>query len=324
MIRLTDAAVLRQWEREAKPARDENPPMTPLDTDMEDNAARIGRFLDDYLSGADHAILMGTPERLLAAMRHGALGGGKRLRPYILRVVAEMYGVAPEHSVRAGAALEMVHCYSLIHDDLPDMDNDALRRGRPSVWAAFDPATAILAGDALLTAAFHVLADPETHRDPGVRIRLVQSLAFRAGPIGMVGGQALDMAAAGRTVAVEDVAAIQQMKTADLFVAAMEMGALLGGEDRFGALSMCGNHAGLAFQLADDILDATASTEVLGKTAGKDAAQDKATVVAVAGLEAARRMRDECIADALGLLEDFGSRAERLREVIRFFGSRER
>ena len=138
--------------------------MTSLEDDMADNAAEIERFLDGHLTNADHAILMGTPDRLLAAMRHGALGGGKRLRPYLVRVVAGMYGVPPAEAIRAGAALEMVHCYSLIHDDLPEMDNDRLRRGRPSVWAAYDPATAILAGDALLTAAFHLLADPETRR----------------------------------------------------------------------------------------------------------------------------------------------------------------
>lgn len=298
--------------------------MVSLAHDMADNAARIEAFLDAHLSGADHEILMGTPERLLAAMRHGTLGGGKRLRPYLVRIVAGMYGVPAEATVRAGAALEMVHSYSLIHDDLPDMDNDRLRRGRPSVWAAFDPATAILAGDALLTAAFHLLAEPETHPDPLVRIRLVQSLAFRAGPTGMVGGQARDMAGEGKTLAIEEVTGIQQMKTGDLFVAAFEMGAMLGGETHIGGLTLCGNHAGLAFQIADDILDATASSETLGKTAGKDAAQGKATVVAVAGLEAAREMRDDCIADALELLDDRGPEADPLREVIRYLGSREK
>lgn len=296
--------------------------MTSLDDDMADNAARIERFLDDHLSGADNAVLLGTPDRLLAAMRHGTLGGGKRLRPYLVRVVAGMYGIAPEAAVRAGAAVEMVHCYSLIHDDLPEMDNDRLRRGRPSVWAAYDPATAILAGDALLTASFHLLADPETHPDPAVRIRLVQSLASRAGPTGMVGGQARDMDGAGRKLPVEEVTGIQQMKTGDMIVASVEMGAILGGETHIGALTMCANHAGLAFQIADDILDATASSETLGKTAGKDFTQEKATVVAALGLDGARLMLDECVADALELLDDFGPRADRLRDVIRYFASR--
>ena len=298
--------------------------MIPLDDDIADHAAALERFLDAYLSAVDHNVLMGTPERLLAAMRHGTLGGGKRLRPYLVRVVAGMYGVAPEAAIRAGAAVEMVHCYSLIHDDLPDMDNDRLRRGRPSVWAAYDPATAILAGDALLTTAFHLLADPQTHSDPGTRVRLVQSLAARSGPTGMVGGQARDMQAEGRGLSLEEITGIQQMKTADMFVTAMEMGAILGGEDRLGPLTLCGHHAGLAFQIADDILDATASTEALGKTAGKDAAQNKATVVAVAGLQAAHAMRDACIADALELLADFGPKADRLRDVIRVLGRRDK
>jgi farnesyl diphosphate synthase len=297
--------------------------MTSLEDEMAENAAQIERFLDAHLSGADHEILMGTPERLLAAMRHGTLGGGKRLRPFLLRTTADMYDVPLERVIRTGAALEMVHSYSLIHDDLPDMDNDRLRRGKPSVWAAFDPATAILAGDALLSAAFHLLADTETHPDAGVRIRLVQSLAFRSGPTGMVGGQTLDLAAEGQTPTIEQVTAIQQSKTGDMIVAAMEMGGMLAGETHLGALSLCGHHAGLAFQIADDILDATSTSEKLGKTAGKDAAQKKATVVAAIGLDGARQMLDECVADALELLDDYGKRADRLRAVIRYFASRE-
>lgn len=296
--------------------------MTSLETEIAENAAEIERFLESHLSSADHMPLMGTPDRLLAAMRHGVLGGGKRLRPYLVRVVAGIFGVPPDACIQAGAALELVHSYSLIHDDLPDMDNDRLRRGKPSVWAAFDPATAILAGDALLSEAFHLLADPAAHPDPAVRIRLVQSLAFRSGATGMVGGQMLDLAAEGTPQTIEQVTAIQQSKTGDMIVAAMEMGGMLGGETHLGALSLCGHHAGLAFQIADDILDATATSDTLGKTAGKDAAQGKATVVSVLGLEGARQMLDECVADALKLLDDFGSEAERLREVIRYFASR--
>lgn len=297
--------------------------MPDLRTEMTENAALVERFLDLHLRNGDEDVLLGTPDRLLAAMRHGALGGGKRLRPYLVRVVAGMYGVSPEACIRTGAALELVHSYSLVHDDLPDMDNDRLRRGKPSVWAAFDPATAILAGDALLTDAFHILADPATHHDPAVRIRLVQSLSFRAGAVGMVGGQVLDLAAEGTTPTIEQVTGIQQSKTGDMIVAAMEMGGMLAGETHLGAISLCGHHAGLAFQIADDILDATASTQTLGKTAGKDAEQGKATVVAAIGLDGARKMLDECVHDALELLDDFGPRADRLREVIRYFASRE-
>ncbi len=296
----------------------------PLADDMAAHAARIEAFLDAYLTNADHARLMGTPDRLLGAMRHGALGGGKRLRPYLVMVAAGIFGVKPEATVRAGAALEMVHCYSLVHDDLPDMDNDRLRRGRPSVWAAYDPATAILAGDALLTEAFGLMADEDTHPDPLVRIKLVQSLSTRAGAIGMAGGQMLDLDAEGKQLSLEAISGLQQMKTGDLIVAAMEMGGMLGGEDRLGGLAMCGNHAGLAFQIADDILDATASTEALGKTAGKDAEQGKATVVAALGLDGARRMLDECVGDALALLDDYGPAADRMRETIRFLASRQK
>jgi farnesyl diphosphate synthase len=296
--------------------------MASFDDEMTENAREIERFLDHHLSNADHEILMGTPERLLAAMRHGTLAGGKRLRPFLVRVVADMYGVPAERAIRAGAAVEMVHCYSLVHDDLPDMDDDRLRRGKPSVWAAFDPATAILAGDALLTAAFHLLADDTTHPDADVRIRLVQSLAARAGPTGMVGGQMRDLEGEGKSLTLEDITGIQQMKTADMIVTSIEIGAILGGETHLGGLSLCGYHAGLAFQIADDILDATASSDALGKTARKDAAQGKATVVAAAGLDGARRMLGECVDDALELLADHGPRAERLREVIRYFASR--
>ncbi|HHY49746.1 MAG TPA: polyprenyl synthetase family protein [Alphaproteobacteria bacterium] len=298
--------------------------MTPLDADMIENAARIERFLDAYLRNADAAALAGTPDRLLAAMRHGALDGGKRLRPFLLRTVAEMYEVPEERIIRAGAALEMVHSYSLIHDDLPDMDDDRLRRGKPSVWAAFDPATAILAGDALLSEAFRLLTDPLTAPDPEVRIGLVRSLARRSGASGMVGGQMLDLVAEATSPPLEAVTEIQQMKTGELVAAAMEIGALLGGETRLGPLTLCGHHAGLAFQIADDILDATASSEALGKTAGKDAVQQKATIVAAIGLDGARRMLEASIADALTLLDDFGPRADRLREVIRYFAARQR
>ncbi|HQZ13957.1 MAG TPA: polyprenyl synthetase family protein [Devosia sp.] len=297
--------------------------MPDLSTEIAEHAALIERFLDSHLSNADNAPLMGTPGRLLAAMRHGALGGGKRLRPYLVRTVAGMYGMPPEATVRAGAAIEMVHSYSLVHDDLPDMDNDRLRRGKPSVWAAYDPAMAILAGDALLTEAFRVLAGPETHADPAIRIRLVQSLAVRAGAMGMVGGQVLDIEGEGQPRSLDEITAMQQMKTGDMIVTSVEIGAILGGETHIGPLTLCADHAGLAFQIADDILDATASSEALGKTAGKDAAQGKATVVASIGLDGARKMLDDCVSDALTLLDDFGPRAERLRDVIRFFATRE-
>lgn len=298
--------------------------MLSLDQDMADNAARIERFLDGWLDATVGAPLAGTPGPLLAAMRHGALGGGKRLRPYLMSVVARMYGLAPESCVGAGAALEMVHSYSLVHDDLPDMDNDRLRRGQPSVWAAFDPATAILAGDALLSAAFDLLAEEATHADAAVRIRLVRSLARRSGAAGMVGGQARDLAAEGGEPTLDDVLDIQRMKTGDMIVAAMEMGGILGGETALEPLAACGHHAGLAFQIADDILDATSTSDTLGKTVGKDAAQGKATIVAVKELDGARTLLAENVEAALDAIADRGAEADRLRAVIRYFGSRER
>jgi farnesyl diphosphate synthase len=295
-----------------------------LADDLAASATAIETFLDGYLADMPESPLLGTPERLLAAMRHGSLAGGKRLRPFLLRTVAGLFGLDPAAAVRAGAALEMVHCYSLIHDDLPDMDNDTLRRGRPTVWAAYDPATAILAGDALLTEAFRLLADPETHPDAGIRLQLVQSLSNAAGPIGMVGGQMLDIEGEGEAMALEDVYAMQQMKTGALIGAAMEMGAILAGAGagEVNRMTLCAFHAGLAFQIADDILDATASTQVLGKTAGKDQAQEKSTVVALKGLDGARALLDAAIADALGALADHGPEADRLREVIGYFASR--
>jgi farnesyl diphosphate synthase len=191
------------------------------------------------------------------------------------------------------------------------------------VWAAYDPATAILAGDALLTAAFQVLADEATHPEPGTRMRLTQSLASRSGSAGMVGGQSRDLEGEGRALTLEEITGIQHMKTGSLIGAAMEMGGILGGEDRLGPLTICGHHAGLAFQIADDILDATSTSDTLGKTAGKDAAQGKATVVAVRGVDGARALLAECVEDALAAIADRGPEADGLREVIRYLGRRE-
>jgi farnesyl diphosphate synthase len=257
----------------------------------------------------------GVPPRLLEAMRHGTLGGGKRLRPYLLRASAELFGVPAAASVQAGAAVECVHCYSLIHDDLPDMDNDRLRRGRPSVWAAFDPATAILAGDALLSLAFGLLADIDTHRDPGVRVALAAELARASGPAGMAGGQAEDLAAEETPLGEAGVISMQRKKTGALIVASVSMGAILGraGEDERRELRSYARAAGLAFQLADDILDATESSETIGKTAGKDG--KKSTLVGLLGVDGARSRCSELAEEAVAALEGFGAKAERLREL---------
>jgi farnesyl diphosphate synthase len=298
-----------------------NAPATRPDADMAMTADAVEAFLDIYLGDPARMI----PERLRAAMRHGALAGGKRLRPHLLRSAAAIFDVAPEATIAAGAALEMVHCYSLIHDDLPDMDNDRLRRGKPTVWAAFDAATAILAGDTLQTEAFRLLADSMTHADPAVRLRLIATLAAGAGATGMAGGQMLDIEGEAKTLTLEQSLAISSMKTGALIRAAIEMGAILGEADstQFAALSEAGRHAGLAFQLADDILDVTASTAVLGKTAGKDVAQKKSTIIAIKGLDAARRMLAEATAKALSALDGFGDEAGPLRSAIAYLASRE-
>ncbi|MCD7061331.1 polyprenyl synthetase family protein [Pelagibacterium xiamenense] len=273
---------------------------------------------------AERLAIEGAPARLLDAMAHGALDGGKRLRPFLVRASAEVFGVAHVDSLAAGAALEMVHCYSLVHDDLPDMDNDEMRRGKPTVWKAFDPALAILAGDALLTEAFGVLADPVVHADPAVRAELIGVLAASAGALGMVGGQVADIE--GETTPLDEagIIAMQRRKTGALIRAGVEMGAILGRADaaQRGALVRYGEAAGLAFQLADDILDVTATSADLGKTAGKDVAQNKSTIVARRGVDGAREMLAVAVEDGIEALSSFRAEADMLRALIAHFAER--
>ena len=264
------------------------------------------------------------PARLLEAIRHAALGGGKRLRPFLLVETARLFGLEGDGVLRAACALEMIHCYSLVHDDLPAMDDDDLRRGRPTVHKAFDEAAAILAGDALLTYAFDIVADAPTHPDPAVRADLTLMLARASGLGGMVGGQALDLEAEGRETPHEAgfVALMQSMKTGALLLFAVEAGARMGGADarQQAALSRYGAALGAAFQVADDILDAEGDEQALGKRAGKDADRNKATLVAVLGLPEARKRRDALAQEAIQALEDggFGDRAAVLAEAARF------
>ncbi len=264
------------------------------------------------------------PTRLLDAMRYAALGGGKRLRPFLLVETARLFGLEDEGVLRAACALEMIHCYSLVHDDLPAMDDDDLRRGRPTVHKAFDEAAAILAGDGLLTYAFDIVADAPTHDDPTVRADLTLMLARAAGLGGMVSGQALDLEAEGRKTPHEAgfVALMQAMKTGALLLCAVEAGARMGGADakQKAALSRYGSALGAAFQVADDILDAEGDEQALGKRAGKDADRNKATLVAALGLPEARKKRDALAQQAIHALEDgrFGARAAILVEAARF------
>jgi farnesyl diphosphate synthase len=250
------------------------------------------------------------------------------LRPFLLVETARLLGLEGEGVLRAACALEMIHCYSLVHDDLPAMDDDDLRRGRPTAHKAFDEATAILAGDGLLTYAFDIVADAPTHRDPAVRADLTVMLARASGLGGMVGGQALDLEAEGRKEPHTQgfVALMQAMKTGALLLYAVEAGAVMGGasDAQKAALSRYGAALGAAFQVADDILDAEGDEQALGKRAGKDADRNKATLVAVLGLDEARRKRDALAQEAVDALEEggFGDRAAVLAQAARFTVSR--
>ncbi|NBJ09715.1 farnesyl diphosphate synthase [Microvirga arsenatis] len=269
------------------------------------------------------------PPRLMAAMRHAALGGGKRLRPFLVIEAARLLGAEGQGPLRAGCAVELLHCYSLVHDDLPSMDDDDLRRGRPTVHKAYDEATAILVGDALQTLAFEVLADPATDPDPAIRADLVLGLARASGLGGMVGGQLLDLSAEGRYGRAElgeaDVRLLQAMKTGAILTFSVEAGAILGKADAGTRQSLVayGRALGAAFQVADDILDREASAEALGKRTGKDQEKGKATLVDLLGMEGARRECRRLVEEAEASLDSFGPRAQILREAVRFVVERQ-
>jgi farnesyl diphosphate synthase len=275
----------------------------------------INQAVDDLLPSAD-----GAESRLFDAMRYGCLGGGKRLRPFLVLRTSALFGVGESHAVRAAAAIEFIHCYSLIHDDLPAMDNSDLRRGRPTVHRQFDDATAILAGDALLTLAFEVLADPATHEDPNIRCQLVAALAAAAGPNGMVGGQMLDLLAENRTLDAAGIARLQRLKTGELISFACEAGAILGraSPSQRHSLKAYAHDVGLAFQIADDILDATGNEDDTGKPVGLDAAAGKSTFVSILGLDQARERAAMLARQASEHLEIFDERADILREFAQY------
>src|SRR5271165_1124096 len=259
---------------------------------LAESGAAIERELETLLAADPRPGEPARPERLIQAMRYATLGGGKRLRPFLTVETARALGRQDKGPRRAGAAIECVHAYSLIHDDLPAMDDDDLRRGRPTTHRAFGEATAILAGDALQALAFEILADPRTDSSGEVRAALSAGLARAAGLAGMVGGQMLDIEAesAAAPLAVEEIARLQAMKTGALLRFSVEAGALLGGANSTGraALESYGRAVGAAFQIADDLLDAEGDTATLGKRAGKDAARHKATLVSALGVEGAR------------------------------------
>jgi farnesyl diphosphate synthase len=287
-------------------------------------AHRVERHLAQVL---DDAAAGGAPPRLVAAMRHAALGEAKRLRPFLLVECAGLFGVAIEAVLAAAAALECVHCYSLVHDDLPAMDDDDLRRGKPTVHKAFDEWTAILAGDGLLSLAFALLAAPQTHADPAVRAELVAGLAAAAGAGGMVGGQCLDLEADKLGVPQHPsevhVQRLQAMKTGALIRFACEAGAILGraAPAQRQALIVYGECVGAAFQIADDLLDAHGDAKVMGKAARKDAG--KATLVSVLGPPAAKARLAVLEAQAIAALAPFGPEADNLRDAARFVVGRQ-
>ncbi|MCF8477331.1 MAG: polyprenyl synthetase family protein [Pseudolabrys sp.] len=293
-------------------------------------AAETETQLTRLLDGAALAGETARPQRLLAAMRHAALGGGKRLRPFLTVETAALFGAPPAGALLAGCALELLHCYSLVHDDLPAMDNDDTRRGRPTVHREFDQATAILAGDALLTLAFDILARAEVHADAGVRIALVSALARAAGIGGMAGGQMLDLAAEGRfatkrTLNEKETVTLQAMKTGALLRFACRAGALLGQADSTARthIERYGAAVGQAFQIADDLLDVESDAATLGKAAGKDAAAGKATLVVTLGIDGARAKLGQLIAEADAALAPFGDKADTLRATARFIAERQ-
>ncbi len=286
-------------------------------------------MLDRLLGAAPAPGEIARPQRLLAAMRHAVLGGGKRLRPFLLVETAALFGAARSGALLAGAALECVHCYSLVHDDLPAMDDDDLRRGRPTVHKAFDEATAILAGDALLTFAFDVMARGEVHPDAGVRVALVSELARAAGLGGMAGGQMLDLAAEGRfddkrRLSQQEIATLQAMKTGALIRFACRAGAILGQADASAhdAVDRYGVAIGQAFQIADDLLDLEGDAQTIGKAAGKDAAAGKATLVSTLGPPARAPASTTLVAEADAALAPFGAKADTLRAAARFIAER--
>ncbi|MEZ2407178.1 polyprenyl synthetase family protein [Bosea sp. RCC_152_1] len=301
-----------------------------LDARLAQNAAAVETLLESLLSETPAAGEILRPPRLVAAMRHGALAGGKRLRPFLTVETARLLGVPSAQALRAGAAVELLHCYSLVHDDLPAMDDDDLRRGRPTVHKAYDEATAILAGDALLTLAFDVLADPETHEAGEIRVALVRCLARASGLGGMVGGQMLDLAAEGRFEAQKhalteaEIRRLQAMKTGALLAASVEIGARLGGADAAAltALDAYGRALGATFQIADDILDVEADAAQMGKATAKDEDKGKATLIGVLGLDGAKRERDRLSEAAVKALDGFGSAADALRAAARFAAQR--
>jgi farnesyl diphosphate synthase len=305
--------------------------ISPFLARLEATAKDIEELLGRLLSTTPADGEIGRPPRLMEAIRYSSLGGGKRFRPFLVVECAALFEVPRQQALMAGAALECVHCYSLVHDDLPAMDNDDLRRGQPTAHKAFDEATAILAGDGLLTFAFDILSRPQTHSDAAVRIELVSALARSAGLGGMVGGQMLDLAAEGRFAGAtikrlgeNEVRTLQAMKTGALLRFACEAGGMLGSATPLQrrALERYGSAVGRAFQIADDLLDLEGDPALVGKQTGKDAVAGKATMVDILGPAGAKARLKELVTEAEQALAPFGPDAAILIEGARFVADR--
>jgi farnesyl diphosphate synthase len=294
--------------------------VSQLETALSETAEAVGGTLDRLLTLSD-----GPEKQVIEAMRYAVLGGGKRIRPFLVMQSASLFGVSRSSALRAAAAVEMVHCYSLVHDDLPAMDDDDLRRGKPTCHKQFDVATAILAGDALLTKAFEIVADDETHQSAAVRAELCLAFAKAAGDHGMVGGQMLDLLAEEQELGIPEVTRLQRMKTGALIAVSCETGAILGkaSEHARHALEHYAHDIGLAFQIADDLLDVTGDAGKVGKKTGKDAAKGKATFVSLLGVEKAREQARLLAAQAAAHLEIFENKGKLLEELAEFIVTRE-
>lgn len=287
--------------------------MTDFQAWMAERQARVEAALSEALPAAQHA-----PQRLHDAMRYAVLGGGKRVRPLLAFAAGEVSQADPARVTRAAIAVEMIHAYSLVHDDMPAMDNDVLRRGKPTVHVEFDEATALLVGDALQSQAFEVLAQPGLVDDAATQVRMLNLLAVASGSRGMAGGQAIDLASVGKPLELPELEFMHILKTGALIRASVNLGVLCGKPMSDADMKNLDHYAkcvGLAFQVVDDVLDAEASTATLGKTAGKDAASNKPTYVSLLGLAEARQLAGELRADAHAALAGFGEEAARLRQL---------
>ena len=292
---------------------------------LADVAGETSRAIDAAF--ANLLAVPGDPRaRLYEAMRHAAIGGGKRLRPLLVRATGALFNVAEDSCIRVGVAVECIHVYSLVHDDLPAMDDDDLRRGKPTVHRAFDEATAILAGDCLHDLAFEVLADEHTHPDPFVRIELVQALARGSGPAGMAGGQMMDLEAERQDFDLATVTRLQQLKTGALIGFCVEAGAILARVPPEGRTRLHGyaRDIGLAFQIADDLMDVDGDPEKAGKALGKDAAAGKQTFVSLLGIERARAQAHMLVEQAKAHLHGYGAEADLLRAIADYVIERDR